>query len=310
MKVVAVRNFWLILIFAVSIAEAVYDEEIGCLRFLETRDSSYLPKELSIDPARQPQIEVDYSQIPAKLEYLGGDKWRAIFDGSNLVIEPKEFAPSKDGWQTRLHYGDWTKYDHFNDYSADYSVGIPQENRKIVVYDNSGNIIWGKEPNLDEYKGTPTAQLSFKDSSPWEKNTFKPELTIKNTGYVPLQNYHALIYLRFPANKTPNIPMDSWYTPESAPNLKHLGSDVWALDVHFNKHILYGADSVVEGNIGVHLTDWSEFEKVVCGLALKDSSGTIIYGHEPNVKECLEYKPQSLEPVFAIFYRGRFPWQE
>jgi len=35
-----------------------------------------------------------------------------------------------------------------------------------------------------------------------------------------------------------------------------------------------------------------------------------IYGHEPSVKECLEYKPQSLEPVFAMFYRGRFPWQE
>jgi hypothetical protein len=89
-----------------------------------------------------------------------------------------------------------------------------------------------------------------------------------------------------------------------------LGSNVWELDMHFNKHILYGADSIVEGNIGVHLTDWSEFEKVVCGLALKDSSETLIYGHEPSVKECLEYNPQSLKPVYTMFYRRLFPWQE
>ncbi|GHV17915.1 hypothetical protein AGMMS49938_18830 [Fibrobacterales bacterium] len=155
--------------------------------------------------------------------------------------------------------------------------------------------------------------LETRDSSylPWETNSFKPEFLVKNIGYVPLKNYHASVYFRIPQNKTIQKPADDWHTPESVPSLRHLGNNVWELDMHFNKHILYGGDSLTEGNVGLHLTDWSSFEKIVCGIALKDSAGKVIFGSEPSAKECLEYKQVDAdEPVYTLLNKWSFKWLE
>ena len=84
------------------------------------------------------------------------------------------------------------------------------------------------------------------------------------------------------------------YTPESTPLLVNMGENVWELDLYFNKHILYSKDSVVEGNIGLHLTDWSPFDKTICGIALLDDEGTILYGKAPSVEECKSYDQPNL----------------
>ena len=99
------------------------------------------------------------------------------------------------------------------------------------------------------------------------------------------------------SNKWANSPQESrrrcladdWHTPEAVPSAKNIGGTVWKLDMHFNKHILYPADSVSEGNIGLHLTDWSNFDKTVCGVVLRAEDGTILSGKEPSVQECESY---------------------
>ena len=130
-------------------------------------------------------------------------------------------------------------------------------------------------------------------------NTFKPRFTIANTGDAPLSDYHAELYFRVPQGKTLAIPTpDDWYTPEAVPSAKNIGGTVWKLDLHFDKHILYPADSVSEGNIGLHLTDWSSFDKTVCGVVLRAEDGTVLSGKEPTVQECESY---SELPMYSGF---------
>lgn len=42
------------------------------------------------------------------------------------------------------------------------------------------------------------------------------------------------------------------------------------------------------------LKDWSVFDKTVCGIALTDSDGNVIYGKTPSVSECQSYDAPSL----------------
>lgn len=246
------------------------------------------------DPARNPVVEVDYPRIPVILENLGGDQWRFVLNAADSVLKARSVFPSLDGWQIRLHYGDWTDFDHLDDWSADYNVGIPRNNKKIVVYDADGHILWGQEPSMyrsvdDGVIASPKGVLSWSDSAPWESNIFKPRVTVKNTGTVALKNYHAKLWFRVPDGKSLYVPIDDWYTPVSRPGLKNIGENVWELDMHFDTYMLYPNESVAEGNVGLHLTDWSTFDKLVCGIALIDSEETVIFGKVPSVEECSAY---------------------
>ena len=101
-----------------------------------------------------------------------------------------------------------------------------------------------------------------------EKNMFKPQVTIKNTGTIALKDYHAKLWFRVLEGKE-----------------------------------LYPNESVVEGNIGLHLTDWSIFDKLVCGVALIDSEGNVLFGKVPSVDECKSYNEKTLiMPQYAWSY--------
>ncbi|MDR3000694.1 MAG: hypothetical protein LBU89_05465 [Fibromonadaceae bacterium] len=272
----------------------------------DTLEFSKVAYYFTADPARFPKVVIDYPHIPVSLENLGGDQWRFILDAGNQKVAPKSFYPSIDGWQIRVHYSDWYEYEHFDDWSADYSIGIPKQNSKIVVYDKNGKIIWGNEaPGFEsEDEGIipiPKGTIAWKDDAPWETNAFKPRVTVKNTGSVALSDYHAQLWFRVPQGKNLHIPAPNiWYTPESQASAKNVGGRVWMLDMHFNKHILYPNDSVSEGNIGLNLTDWSTFDKTVCGIVLKDKDGNILFGREPGVVECEGYSgPGLLQMLFS-----------
>ena len=258
------------------------------------------------DPARNPMVEVDYPKIPVTLENLGGDQWRFILDATDSVLRSKSVFPSLDGWQIRLHYNNWADFNHLDDWSADYNIGYPKNNKKIVVYDASGRILWGQEPSVyksedDGVIASPKGILSWSDSAPWEINAFKPQVTIKNTGTIALKDYHAKLWFRVPEEKSLYIPADDWYTPVSKPGLKNIGENVWELDMHFDTYMLYPKESVIEGNIGLHLTDWSSFDKLVCGIALLDSEGNVIFGKTPSVAECKAYDSPNLLNVQYVW---------
>ena len=251
------------------------------------------------DPARHPVVEVDYPKIPVVLENLGGDQWRFVLDATDSVLKAKSVFPSLDGWQIRLHYSDWTDFDPLDDWSADYNIGVPQNNKKIVVYDVNDRILWGEEPKIfksidDGIIASPKGVISWNDSAPWENNAFKPYVSVKNTGAIALKDYHAKLWFRVPEGKSLYVPVDDWYTPVSKPSLNNVGENVWELDMYFDTYMLYPNESVVEGNVGLHLTDWSPFDKTVCGIALLDSEGNVIFGKAPSVKECKAYDAPSL----------------
>lgn len=237
----------------------------------------------SADSKRKPVVELDYPNDNVSLEYISGDLWRFVIDQRNVVLKADDVVPSTDGWQLRLHYQDWAEWISKDDYSANYNIGIAKVNPKIVVYDNSGNVIWGKEPapyaqQTSSVIPEAQAKLVWQDAVPSDYSTFKPMATVSNVGSVSLENYHALVYFRVPEGKTLVAPVSDWYTPESQPSVKYLGNNVWELDLYFNEHILYGGQSVTESNIGLHLSDWSSFDKTILGIALVDGNNQVIYG--------------------------------
>ena len=90
------------------------------------------------------------------------------------------------------------------------------------------------------------------------------------------------------------IPSYDWYTPVSRPVLNNVGENVWELDLYFDRYMLYPEESVVEGNVGLRLLDWSSFDKTVCGIALVDSEDNVIFGSVPSVEKCKSYDAPSL----------------
>lgn len=233
------------------------------------------------DPAREPVAEIDYPKYPIHVEHLGGDQWRFILDLSSETILPQSIHPDNNGYQIRLHYRDWSPWNHRHDYSADRNVGYPKLNDKIVVYDLEGNILWGVPPALaenltvDEKK---SVSLDYTDAGSFEPNLWRPEFKLKNTGSISLQNFKIRAYIQSPDGKNFSQPTEDWFTPESSPKLSRLAGNVWQLEIAFDSHILYPGQSVSSGNIGVHLTDWSAFGKELLGLVVVDSNGEILWG--------------------------------
>ena len=234
------------------------------------------------DPARVPVVELDYPNYPINVEHLGEDSWRFVIDLSNEVLMPKSAHPNKDGYQIRLHYYRYDEdWNHRYDYSADYNVGYPKVNDKIVVYDLEGNILWGVPPSLPKEAKTiekKSVDLIFVDAGEHEKNVFKPEFTVVNTGSTALKNYKIRCYISAPKGSSFEIPVDDWYTPESTPSLTNIAENIWVLEIAFNEHILYPGQSVFSGNIGIHLKNWDEFDKGLLGLVVVDENGEILWG--------------------------------
>lgn len=234
------------------------------------------------DPARIPVVDLDYPNYPIKVEHLGGDNWRFVIDLSNEVLLPHSAHPNKDGYQIRLHYYRYDEdWNHRYDYSSDFNVGYPKVNDKIVVYDLDGNILWGVPPSLPREASMvekKSVDLMFVDAGKNEKNIFKPEFTIINTGSVALKNYKIRGYISAPNGNSFNVPVDDWYTPESTPSLTKVADNIWMLEITFNEHILYSGQDVFSGNIGIHLEDWNEFDKSLLGLVVVDENGEILWG--------------------------------
>lgn len=234
------------------------------------------------DPARVPVVELDYPNYPVNVEHLGGDRWRFVIDLSNEMLLPQSAHPNKDGFQIRLHYYRYDEdWNHRYDYSADYNVGYPKVNDKIIVYDSEGNILWGVPPSLPKETTTienKSVDLTFVDAGRHEKNAFKPEFTIVNTGSVALKNFKIRGYISAPRGSTFEIPIDDWYSPESTPSLTNIAENIWMLEIAFNEHILYPGQNVFSGNIGVHLKNWDEFDKRLLGLVVVDENEEILWG--------------------------------
>jgi hypothetical protein len=118
--------------------------------------------------------------------------------------------------------------------------------------------------------------------------------------FYPLSGICERKYTLPPQGRELEIPLDDWYTPVSRPKLRNIGKNVWELDLYFDRFILYPGESVEEGNVGLHLMDWSPFDKTVCGIALIDAEENVAYGKIPSVEECLSYEtPNLLESQYA-----------
>lgn len=232
------------------------------------------------DPALSPEVEMDYPKHPVNVEHLGGDQWRFVIDQSNVTLAAGGRIPDVNGYQIRLHYHDWSEWNHFNDYSAKQSIGFLKLNDQIVVYDTEGNILWGVPPTLPREQTTlpkRSVELTWVDAGAHELNHLKPEFTITNTGNTSLQNFKVRFYLRAPEGISFED-LAIWENTEAEPTISAIAPNIWMVEVNFNKHILYAGKQTFGGKFGIHLTNWNPFNKDMLGLVVVDESGEIIWG--------------------------------
>ena len=235
------------------------------------------------DSARGPQAVMDYPHYPMAVEHLGGDQWRFVIDLSADSLPSRSMHPGKDGYQIRLHLNDWTNWNPFRDSSENLNIGEVAINDRIVVFDTRGKVLWGNVPRTaasdSAEEQTIAVDLDYADAGKSEANTWKPEFTVKNTGTAPLKNFRVGYYIRKPEGKSFEMPVSDWYTPNGTPAFRAVSGGVYLLTFDFDAYILYPGESMTSGNVGVHLTDWSAFDKAALGMVIWDDAGKVIYGN-------------------------------
>jgi pimeloyl-ACP methyl ester carboxylesterase len=225
--------------------------------------------------------------------------WSYIeIDGHNWVIPPNRIEPTLSGWEFVLSHNDGSDWNHWNDYSADYNAGYLRENQKIVVYDPQGKIIWGKEPQtqdivaaetMTDFVLLPSSDLQLDsskfevkviDQNPQELNMLRPVLSVQNNSQEVLRNFYVELFIQIPPGKSVAAIQD-WYTPDSDVSLVHFENDVWKIKIDFNQNDLPPGGVVHAGQFGVHLSDWSNWDKTIQSYSIKKASGEILFSSLP-----------------------------
>lgn len=82
-----------------------------------------------------------------RVENLSADQYRIVFECIDANIPPGEdYFPDDSGIIVELKYGDMTRWERSNDYSAEGLCEFWSDTKRIVVEDMSGKVLWGVKP--------------------------------------------------------------------------------------------------------------------------------------------------------------------
>jgi hypothetical protein len=280
-----------------------------------------------------PQIELVHPEsenfkIVSNVYGLANQHYIEI-DGSGWVINPRSAEPPGTPWEFTLKNQDGSDWNHLDDWSASYSIGIPQDNQKIVVYNNTGEILWGREPTSEDLEhlysvNDPISNTNPNDSTPYPiypellvnaidsdsptSNMLRPKIQITNTTTNTLSDFHVLLYFRSEPGKVISTPPEDYYTPHSTPRLEYLGNEIWKLDVHFDNIILQPGQSISESEMAVRMQDWSSWNKTIIGVNVNGSAGELWWG-TPIVAGVEAPLPRSQTSDIKVEIRNESPWE-
>jgi len=269
---------------------------------LVNRDSRSLPGfklyyEFRADPSHMPVLQSFQGPGTASLESLGGDRWRVEISAPGVSVAPGVLFPTSSGYTFQLNYQDGTQWPRTGEWSSYDGSPVLRSTDRVQVRDVTGNVLFGIEmPSSDSGRRAAAVGLA-RDEALSSNNEVAPVVVIRNTGGVPLLDYHAYWYVRAPIGAT--VSLGSWYTPDAQAKLKSLGNGLWMVDLYFGGHVLYPGQSTGEQKIGIYLSDWSPWDRSVnptaatvsqgtspvAGMAVVDSAGHLLWGNLPNLAD-------------------------
>ena len=87
---------------------------------------------------------------------LGSNQYALVFDFTGTTLHPGESLPLGDGVQAGVHYTDWEAMNPANDFSHTdlQQCGVYTTTLDIPVFDQSGNLISGKQPPVTNTLGS------------------------------------------------------------------------------------------------------------------------------------------------------------
>lgn len=287
------------------------------------------------DPTHPPVLNAP-SGAPWSIRSRGGDLWDLVYRDPNLVIPPGEFWSSPVAGVPTLAMGNAAPWDVFKDPSNDRNFGVYAVNRKILVRDAKGDVLWGTAVGDDdpEYPAVRKVGVWTREAAVGEGNVSKPQLEVRNDGNVPLRNLRARWFFRVPEGQPPAL--ETWHTPESIVHLDSLAPDLWAVEWLLPTWIQPG-QKTVGGEIGIRLPDWKSWDRTKAPsrygedgswvpnpwVVVTDSTGVVLWGNPPDLRSVSRPDSDTTEdggsdtttipppgaPLLNVEIRNESPWE-
>lgn len=241
------------------------------------------------DPARTPQVEMDY---PTNVHYetvaLGGDHYKFVVRIPELPAQ--SVFPGQSGLQIRVHYQDWTPWITSDDYSA--GTYLPLPTKKVVLRDAYGRLLWGEEPAAAYFTPRTVAQrdpvhleLSVADAGTYENNMLRPKVFVKHSGGPALEAGFKVVCFWNGLGRLGTAPtLEDWYSPDTHGQIKRLANGRVQLEWTFENYRLYNGQHISIGDFGVHWPDWTALDKSGFATAqwvVLDAGGNVLLGEWP-----------------------------
>ncbi len=280
--------------------------------------------EFRADPSRVPVLQSYQGPGNATLQGLGQDFWRVRIDVPAATVLPQTLFPSANGFGFQLRYLDGSLWPLRSEWSSYGGSTRLRWSDRIQVRDNNGKVLVGQEMSLSAPPGRAAAVGLGRDEALGSNNLVAPVVVVRNTGGIPLRNFHAVWYVRAPSDKS--VTLEPWYTPDAQASLKALGKGLWKVDLTFNRHLLYPGQATEEQKLGIHFVDWSNWNRAsnptaatvttgfqaLAGMVVLDSNGVVLWGNQPNLEDTAiavvpPSVPGSVLPA-SVQIRDENPW--
>ncbi|MCB9496492.1 MAG: hypothetical protein H6686_06350 [Fibrobacteria bacterium] len=243
------------------------------------------------DPNHPPVLDATVPEL-WRIENRAGDVYELVFSDPQVELAPGELWPLGDAARVGLHMTNWAPWDAYKDPSNDRNYGQPRPNEWIQVWDGSGHLLWGRDPEIAD-PDRPVVRKVFvasREAAVGESNMTKPEIEIRNDGNIPLQDLQATWWLRLPVDAQPIL--EDWYTPTADVRLEPFPNGLWAIRMRIHDWIQPGQKLSV-GSFGVHLplgAPWnralSPSREGVDGrwvpnpwIEVRDAQGNVLWGN-------------------------------
>ncbi|MBN2344331.1 MAG: DUF4215 domain-containing protein [Deltaproteobacteria bacterium] len=239
-------------------------------------------KEFSFDAWYTPDVT-------PQIENVGDNTYRVVFDYSNTTIAANTEVPlggASNSGSFGINYTDWSSWNAQDDYFVFDSTDF-EENRRILVYDNFGNLIFGLEPKVetcgdgivdlneqcddgnrvnydgcDEYCQTePGVILSVYTRDESNESTLRFRSYVENNGSRALDGFYLYYYFSAEAP----FQLEDWYTPDCDVSVEDLGGGNYRVAFDYSNAVLdAGARLPVgAGNsdiFGLHYIDYQPWD--------------------------------------------------
>jgi hypothetical protein len=188
---------------------------------------------------------------------------------------------------------------------------------RVVLHDAQGRVLWGEEPNVNDYLPQPINQdepflleMSFLDGGSAESNMLRPRISIHNQDTRDIVEGFTVGF--FIKNQGLELPLlEHWWDPSFQGSLEHVGD--YILIKFKGNHRLNAGQRITLGEWGLHMQDYRNLDKSGLGassLFLQDAQGNLLFGQLPVPGNEGPSSEQSDSTWVRVEFSDGGPWEQ